>query len=253
MNRLPILLRTPIVHRVSIFQRHSVFCRIPVMNRVPVPIQKSKFFSCSLCYRNNDCYGNFYGGEHVLIIHRARKDSISDTIQKIQQAQHQGRVIRLIINGVVPEELIWAASYDENNILQLNVLMYSKSFYWVSRMAVVADKCGMYVHLFIFPVVPNTIHTYDVLKVLDLVRMIPYQTVFIQFAKSRSELLSADGYSNVNGVAVQNEYLQKIHGELWGCSSLFIDEFIEYLNNYAVPRGMKIEVCSNNTNCLVIK
>lgn len=232
----------PIIHRVPIYHRH------PIYHRKPLYPEVSKFRTCELlyhtqspCKKNNDKY----------IVRCTEVGFDYDKVMNgISYGREHKKSTRLIVDFEVDERILWAASYADYNVLQINVFLYKKDLSWVGRLAQIANKCGMIVVLFLFPIVPNRVFPHHVLKVIDMIKNLSSQYIMLRFAESKSKLIGWDNWLNINGKATNKKFIQVDH-ENWCCSSLFKEKFIKIIKEYTEPRKIPVGVCGDNKNCIV--
>lgn len=248
------MIRVPIIHRVSIFPRHSIYPRVSIYHRKPIYPVLSKFRTCELCYGNKDCYNNQYGKNQDFNVIRVYENTYNydEVMKKIQKSKTSKKSLRFIVDFSIDEKVLWAASYGDKNVLQINVNLYKKDLSWISKLSHVSSKCGMLVMLFFFPIVPNRIMVHHLLRVVNMVKNLAHQYVMVKFAESQSLLLHCDDWYNVNGTVIPANYLSA-EGEHWECSQLFIDEFMKIVREYTEPRGIKTFVCGEGDKCLLTK
>ena len=239
--------RVPIIRRVSIYRRHSIYRRTSVYRRKPLYPELSKFRTCELLYNNSNwCKNN---GKYINRCMEAGFD-FDRTFEAISHGREHNKTARLIVDFEVDERILWAASYADHNILQINVFLCKKDLSWVGRLSHIANKCGMIVVLFLFPIVPNRIMPHHVLRVIDMVKNLPSQYIMLRFAESKSRLLEHGNWMNINGKAVDKRFIQ-VNNENWGCSPLFKERFMKLIMEYTEPRGIKIGVCGDSENCIM--
>lgn len=252
MVRKSILIqRNPIVRRTAIYPRKACFS------------QEVSCKTCKLCTENCDC-----NGKPFVHISDSQKGSGSDDIYKIiylsaeiehdwdevesmiWQLDEQKALLRLITDVDIPQKILWAASYDAKNILQINVdmLHYGKVAHWVRKLVFNADKCGVYSVLFIHPIIPDVVKTYQVLELMHDMRNHKYVHFDLKFGEFEG-INEIDGYLNFNGKPVSNRYLVKNSQGLWQCTEEYLNLFLKKIQIYTEARNISVAICGITEDC----
>ena len=96
------------------------------------------------------------------------KDDYDWTIleQTIWDYYKQGVFLTLITNRELPERIVWAASYSENNILQINLSISVQNFPWVQKLIHLASNCGLFTQVY-FKSINTQIKVHRIIDTLD--------------------------------------------------------------------------------------
>ena len=147
LSRKPIISRTAIYHRVACYS------------------QCVNYESCKLCNSLYDCNNKEYvspnsksSSEKDRVIYVSEDYTDWEELeQSIWELSTSKVYLRLIIDTEIPDRVLWASSYSEKNILQinLNMLKFEKNLPWVQKLMSMAGNCGLYTLLFLYPIVPT--------------------------------------------------------------------------------------------------
>lgn len=245
MERKPIVLRNPIVPRTAIYERIAC-CSSYV-----------KCENCKLCREFSDCSQKTYvpwdsseTSELYRVIYVPDDYEDWETLEaQIWELSDKDVYLRLIIDKNVPKEVLWAASYSEKNIFQINVNMidFDTEVLWVQKLVSLAGNCGLYVVLFLYPIVPDLVKTYHVIDILDMFRNSVHFHVTLKFSEI-TDVKETDGYLNFNGSPVSVKHLTKTDCG-WKCTSEYLRKFLEIVNLYAIPRKISVSICGETDDC----
>ena len=86
--------------------------------------------------------------------------------QSIWEYYKQGVFLTLITDRELPERIVWAASYSENNILQINLNISVQNFPWVQKLIHLSNNCGLFTQV-CFKSVTTQIKVHQVIDTLD--------------------------------------------------------------------------------------
>ena len=237
--------------RVPIIQRHSIYHRVAIVRRKPCcnPVSWSK---CILCTGSADCSGNVYNQKSsVKLLNVPVGFSDWEELERqIWKLQHQNYNLRLVTEQVMPKEIMWAASFSEQNIVQMNLnLMRMKSeLDWVSQLMSLSNRCGMYSVLCLNPIVPGVVKTYQVINILDRLRGLGHFHTNLKFCEIPSDIPVYNGIINFNGYLTSIRFLEKT-SQGWKCKPEFIQEFTEKVQLFSEPRKLSLQVCGSESNC----
>ena len=229
--------RIPIVSRTAIFRRKPIYVRT---SWDKCKVLSNGFLVCGNPQKSNieTMYVPFGFTEwHSLE-------------QSIWNCHGSHKVLRLITEVELPKNIIWATSYSEKNILQinLNLLRAKHNIDWIDQMMNLADRCGIYVVLHMHPVVPEVIKTCHVIQIIDRVSGKGCFHANINFLSFHKKVAESPEYINFNGIPVKKEYLvETIDG--WTCSKEFKERFLSILKMYTVPKHISISACGDNKDC----
>lgn len=241
--------------QVPIIQRHSIYHRVAIVRRRPccTPVNWSK---CTLCKSSNDCSGNVYNQKNPVKLITVPV-GFSDWEQletQIWELQHKGYNLRLITDQNMPKEIMWAASFSEKNIVQMNLnLMNMKlELDWVSKLMSLSNRCGVYSVLCLNPIVPGVVRTYHVVDILDRLNGLSHFHTNLKFCEIPEEIPVYNGIINFNGYLTSIRFMEKT-SQGWKCKSEFIQEFTEKVQLFSEPRKLSLQVCGNESNCTGLK
>lgn len=217
------VIRSPIVKRVAI-------------KRTAILSNMSEYSGCLLC-NGLECEGTRNSTLEVICVHKGQKYDWQELESQIWKLRDQKKFLRLIIEQDIPKEVLWAASYSEKNILQVNIdiSQFKANFNWITRNVFLSSNCGLYVILFIYPIVPGVIKSYQVVEILNIFRNVIQFHTALKFSSNYEESNNPDFFIEENGRTV--------------CNPDFIEEFMEIVNTYAVPKKMHITVCGETEDC----
>lgn len=244
IKRLPILRRIPIVHRSSI------------VNRTPLcsPMSWEK---CCLCRSNKDCYGNKFSRvssktqTDYVVMYVPKKFQDWKTLEdQLWQLGTQKVFLRLITDMKLPKEVVWAASYSEHNIIQinLNMLEYETEVRWVDSLMSLANRCGVYCILCLNPIVPGVVRTYQVIELLSRLRNHGRFHTNLKFCRISKDMMRDSGWINFNGHVVSEGWLRNSQG-VWECTSEFQKKFLEKVQLYSIPKKLSVSICGPDNDC----
>lgn len=246
VNRVPIVRRTAIYPRKACYSK-EVECK-----------------TCKLCTENCDCNGKPFvhipdsqegsGNSDVykIIYLSSGVEHDWDEIEgMIWQLDEQKELLRLIIDVPIPQKVLWAASYNARNILQINVDMLhygERAANWIRQLVFNADKCGVYSVLFIHPIIPDVVRTYQVLDIIHELRNHKYVQFDLKFGEFEG-IEEVDGYLNFNGKPISSKYLIKNSQGFWQCTEEYLDLFLNKVQIYTVARNIPVVICGMTEDC----
>lgn len=249
--------RSILFHRIPIIQRTAIYPRKPCYSK------QVNCKTCKLCGDNQDCNGKQFihvpdlqegSGNpdvHKIIYLSDEVEHDWDEIENmIWQLDEQKQLLRLITDVNIPQKVLWAASYNAQNILQINVdmLHYQKVASWVRKLVFNADKCGVYCVLFLHPIIPDVVKTYDVLDLIHDVRNHKYIHFDLKFGEFEG-IEEIDGYLNFNGKPVSSKYLTKNSQGFWQCTEEYLNLFLKKIQIYTEARNVSVAICGITEDC----
>lgn len=219
--------------------------------RAPLSSKLTHFQSCELCYGKENCCTNAYatGDDQVVLVAGTEFTDWDGLSQSIQDARNQGKYTRLIVDQPVPDDILWAASYDHRNVLQINVDIQQdmEQLIWTTNLAHAAERCGLFFVFMVYPILPGRIHPHHVLMIIDTIRSIPHCVVMLRFALFKDTgQLSSDEYLYVNGAAVPKECLSKV-GDYWSCTDEYKHSFMSKIFPYTRFRRIDTMICGGTS------
>lgn len=240
LSRKPIISRTAIYHRVACYS------------------QCVNYESCKLCNSLYDCNNKEYvslnsksSSEKYRVIYVSEDYTDWEELeQSIWELSTSKVYLRLIIDTEIPDRVLWASSYSEKNILQinLNMLKFEKNLPWVQKLMSMAGNCGLYTLLFLYPIVPGLVKTYHVIEALDCMKNSGYHHTTLKFCDIKG-CIENEGYINFNGEPINTKYLQKVGDSTWKCTPEYLNAFLDKVNIYAIPRKISVSICGNTEDC----
>ena len=149
-------------------------------------------------------------------------------LSKIQSCKERGLTLRLITSVQLPKEIIWKASYNENNIIHINInMLHIENFSWVSQAVRITEKCGILSLLFMYPIVPHVVKTYQVLQIVESVESCLHCELRLKFLELNPEDVSLEEKENL--IKVEDMTLDE---HTWKCDPEFINIYMKYLTFY---------------------
>lgn len=248
-SEVEVMKRTPII-----FSRKAIFHRTAIFRRIALCTQNVSYENCRLCTQVSDCQGQEYlwacdeyyekkDVYRVLYVSSLDCDWVAIEAQ-IWNLENKGLLLRLIIDRDIPDRVLWAASYSAKNIFQVNINMIDleKNLSWIQRLVSLAGNCGLYSVLFLYPIIPGLVKSYDVLEVIDNFRNAGYHHITLKFGEI-TNCDEVDGYLNFGGTPVSTRYLTQTSQGTWECTKEYLKLFTEKIQVYTIPRKVSISVC----------
>lgn len=244
--------RQPIVRGVAIFHRVAIFPRKPCCSGVD-------WKRCKLCSQFEDCVGNSFipaeiedlDTEKTRLIRVINEFEDWESIeQQLWRLSAQGTIVRLVTDVELPKEIIWAASYSEKNIIQINFDMTQrkKGMKWIDKTMSIANRCGVYCVLCFHPIVPGYTMTYQVIEVIDQCKSHGYFHVNLKFCEITGNVIESDGWLNFNGHVIPVKYMEKT-SDGWECTQEYKQLFLSKIQLFTKPKKLSVSVCSNENEC----
>lgn len=170
--------------------------------------------------------------------------------QQIWELSAQGVILRLVTDIKLPKEIVWAASYSEKNIIQINLDMTQRRIEldWVDKLMSVANRCGVYCVLCLHPIVPGIVRTYHVLEVINRIKGKGHFHVNLKFCEITGHIIEDNGWMNFNGQLLSTKYMSQNQGE-WECSQEYKQLFLKKIQLFTTPKRISVSICSENTDC----
>lgn len=221
------------------------------IKRCPLVIQRQplsgilQFQSCNLCYGKPNCCPHI-SSCCVPIVIPQNYVYWTKAINNIQSHRNKGDHIRLVTEWFLPQEVIWAAAYSELNVLQANVNVLQKwdSLKWAVALAHTAERCGVECLLMLYPIIPLHVKTYQVLQLIDAVGTCSHCKIMIRFGDFINYGLAIrSGFINLRGRDTPLSLVNRIKGDLWGCTDEYKSQFMEYLRFYTDANKIDLRVC----------
>ena len=215
------------------------------IERSPICIWESHFRTCAMCYGKRNCCKSLpFPPKHKVFYVEPSFEDWNQLEMNIWNVRHSGKLVRLIVDKEIPSSILWAASYDSHNLIQINVDLRKQYYPWVTNLAHAAERCGLYFIVMVYPIVPEFTKTKQVLEVIDSMRMIPYCQIMLKFADFKnSGRLATDTHLNVNGKAISKTLVCERRHNRWKCTDSYKQAFLDIIRNYADGQQMKVEIC----------
>lgn len=248
MKKKPLLKRLPILNRVPIIQRHPVYSRF-------------SWEKCCLCSSNVDCSGRKFSRLSSKVLKSCVSVYVSKKFNNWKHLENQlwklgtqGVPLRLITEVNLPKEVVWAASYSSDNVVQINLNMmeYNNEIKWVDNLMSVLNRCGVYCVLCLNPIVPGVVKTYHVVELLARLRNHGKFHVNLKFCRVQGELFKSSGWINFNGNPIPEKWMVN-HQGVWECTPEFQHQFLEKVQLYSLPKKLSVSICGTDNNCTGLK
>lgn len=214
------------------------------VNRHPI-LGTVHFQSCNLCYGKPNCCPHISSCCIPILI---SKDYAywSKLTSVLHQCQIHGDAIRLITERPLPNEILWEAAYSESNIFQanINILQDWECIKWVASLAHKAERCGVGCLLMVYPILPLRVKTYQVLKLLDAVNTCKHCKIMVRFGEFINYGLPIhSGFIKLDGYNTPLSLINRIDGNIWGCTDNYKFQFMNYLKFYADANNIDLRMC----------
>lgn len=193
----------------------------------------ANFNTCNLCYGKKSCCKDF-GVKHDVLYVNSNFDDWSNLEIKIWACRSKGHYVRLVVDKNIPSSILWASAYDQNNILQINIDLFSNLEPWIPNLAYAADRCGLYFVLMVYPIIPGITKISSIIQRIDPIRAIPHCLIMLKFA----EFLSKDSPSTALIKSKINHMLDN-----GNCTPEYKLHVHDTIQRYAVPQNLIVEVC----------
>lgn len=227
--------------------------RTPIPKREALFSKEASYSKCVLCCGNSvDCSGIVHSDKEVKVVHLNPDFSDWDNLEDlIWKAQDDGNLVRLVSEAVnpIPNQVIWALSYSDKNILQVNInlLRLEDSLNAIRKPVFLSVSCGLYVVATLYPIIPYVTMSSDIVRVIDLLRNVVHVHVNLKPSEI-TDVTVAEDFINFNGHPVPLSSLSKTK-QGWIASKEYLDKLMNIVNSYAVPRKMSVSVCGKHNNC----
>ena len=230
------------------------FNRVPIQyDRTPInTVSESNYKKCPLCFCMKDCYGKEYNESHEYECIYATENSDWKSIENnIWAAQERSSLLRLVVDSDVPNEVIWAYSYHAMNILQINVdmLRYKELLPSIQHIMSMADNCGGYILLHLYPIIPTVIKVDSVLEIIDNFRNSCHFHISLDFVEIFNCMEFDSGYVAYNKIPIPSEYLNKLEDGIFVCCDDFKRAYINKIRLYTEQRKLSVGVCKIGDDC----
>lgn len=160
---------------------------------------------------------------------------------RIRELQNAQRYLRLVIDCPVPKEILWNLSYSDKNILQINVDANDTDVDWVRKSMAIANRCGMYVVLYLGSIMPIHTPLLKVLSILDQCKGYGKFHVVLNFFKMRPVEYSDVFSINYKGSIIPKEYLC-LHDQELSCSDTYTHKFLIGVQIYTTLRNIPVYI-----------
>lgn len=203
------------------------------------------FQSCNLCYGKLNCCPHISSCCIPIIVD---KNYVywAKLLKVLQHHQSNNEIVRLITERSLPNEIIWATAYSELNVFQanVNILQDWKNIKWAVSLAHKAERCGVECTIMIYPILPLMVKTYQVLQLLDAINTCKHCKIMIRFGEFINYGLPIQsGFFNLKGYHTPLSLVNRIQGDVWGCTPNYRLQFMEYLKFYAEVDNIDVKMC----------
>lgn len=195
-------------------ERHPIILRCPIVTRKPILEKK-------------------FTPESIVVIPSTYR-SWEELLNMIHKFSVNTTILKIVTERDLPKEVVWAVSYSEKNVIQVNInmLKYAEELDWIDRLMVLMNKCGMYCVLNLSHVVPGMVFTYNVIEILDRIyRRCMFHTQIVFECESKDVILG--------GSRVKSEFLQKT-AKGWKCTEEFTQAFLAKVQCFAAPKKIYV-------------
>lgn len=227
------------MQRIPIIKRSAIYQRTPICPKV-------EYNCCKLC---NNCI-NCNGKQLNVFYANTNEYDFNTLINDIWECEDTKKNVRLVIDVPIPKEVVWATSFSEKNILQINVNMLDfktpNSYQWLGETMNIANRCGLFCILLLYPIVPTITRTYEVIRLIDMVRYFGKFHTYLKFLESNN-IIHYGNWLNFNNtpIAASNFVYEEPY---WKCSDDFKKKFLDIVMLYTKPYKLPISICGK-TNC----
>lgn len=248
--RIPILTRTPLITRKSVFHRVPIITRHSIYQRSAIHSHYASGIGCTIT--DTDCSGTKFGKpcekKANLILFNFKSGDIDWDKQVVyaKLAQEREQIIRVITEVPLREDFIYAIGYSSKNTVQysINVVENTEIPTILRKNMKRCKDSGIYTAIVLYSIIPTITHSYDVLLILESLKYVCSHVCLKFYESYPSKVMHNKTYCMVSGHKIPKKYMTYKSGHLQ-CSKLFIQSFIETIENYAVPNKLKYSVCNN--------
>ena len=169
--------------------------------------------------------------DHIFV---SRGADWSGVLDRIESNRAAGKTTMLSSSCRVPRTVVWRLSYDASNVISPHVYPgNTRSLSILSDLAVLSDKCGIYLMPVIGPVVPGTTIIYSILQAIDIVHRYANMCIMINF------------YTDIRGGQISGCDLTKMvsRGDIITCSGEYTSKVMEPIRAYCSPRNIRVHEC----------
>lgn len=227
--------------------------KTPIPKREAIFSKEALYSKCVLCCGDSvDCSGKTYSDKEIKVIHLNQDFSDWSHLEDlIWKEQDSGSLVRLVSEAAkpIPNQVIWALSYSDKNILQVNInlLRLEDSLNAIRKPVFLSVSCGLYVVATLYPIIPYVTMSSDIVRVIDLLRNVVHVHVNLKPSEITGVTVAED-FINFNGHPVPLSSLSKTK-KGWTASKEYLDRLMNIVNYYAVPRKISVSVCGKHNNC----
>lgn len=203
------------------------------------------FQSCNLCQGGVNCCPHISSCCRPIVI---PSDYVywSRVVTTLEQCQNDKDTVRIITERALPNDVIWAAVYSEMNVIQANINIFQdwEHIKWAIALAHTAERCGVECVLMIYPILPLQVKLSHVLQILDAINTCKHCKVMIRFGEFINYGLPIQsGFIKLRGHNIPLSLVNRIKGNIWGCTDEFKSQFMEYLRFYADANNIDLRMC----------
>lgn len=253
--RRPIFKRVPFVKRKSVHSRTPLVKRRPIFRREPVPLNFIAFESCTIGCK--DCSGNTYCSVDtsreddnknfrlIRVKEEKTEEEWNEICKQIAFVESQGCFIRMVTDVSIPREVLFVLAYSPFNVVQYNLNLSSSESYLdgIKESLFLADNCGLYIALMLYPIMPEATKSYDILEFLNSMRC-SCNVICFKFIEFSCENHPYMGFFNINGNLIPEKYMEQ-QSDKFVCSSSFKESFCTIMTRYLNPRKISCSLCND--------
>lgn len=180
--------------------------------------------SCKLCTSTIDCNNTDYKDlEYEVIYINKDYTDWDELIKKIIAIKENNKFIRLILDKGVPKEVLWEISYSEKNLIQLNIDMNELKYFiiWARTILKTMLACGVYFSFFLYNIEPSNTQIHEIIELISRVNQVTNFHLNLKFKEDTT--------------------------------SIYRDRVYKTLQIYTELKGISLQVCGTNNNCLIHK
>lgn len=166
------------------------------------------------------------------VVRRGFSESWLDVSRAISMSSSSYNLIRFIADGRVPRRVLWASSYDADNVMQVNIDLRAPDTYveLSDEYVTLCHKMGLMTEVVLYPIIPGSVTSDQVISTMDRY-------------KAFTNLVFRVIYGVGTDISTCNlDLISKStsHHEDTIVSSYFRERFQHYTDLFAEPQGIKV-------------
>lgn len=170
------------------------------------------------------------------VVRRGISDSWLDVSQAISMSSSSGNLIRFIADGRVPRRVLWASSYDADNVMQVNIdLRASDTYVELSdEYVTLCHKMGLMTEVVLYPIIPGSVTSDQVISTMD--RYKAFTNLVFRVIYGVGADIATCNSSYLDLISTSDSH----HENTTVVSSYFRERFQHYTDLFAEPHGIKV-------------